>query len=214
MLRADLNRVLSDSFVAPGAMAATERAEREVASRYDTKLAEIEGAMRELVGENRSLKDELRRWTAEGTDFASSSHPIGGRGRAPAGLAAAGSFDAASAKQHGDEAASAADSLMRTSRPSSSASTGGASCGLAFGGSGLSGSARTKLDDAKTSLHVAGSAAPQAVGTRPAGIAPSQSDRATTSQNKARLQDIQRRRAELVKKKQLVRNYNVKDGAE
>ena len=60
MLRADLNRVLSESFVQPNAHAAAERAEREVATRYESKLTEIESAMRELVGQNRSLKEELR----------------------------------------------------------------------------------------------------------------------------------------------------------
>ena len=35
-----------------------------------------------------------------------------------------------------------------------------------------------------------------------------QSERATASQTKARLQDIQRKRAELIRKRQMVRNYN------
>lgn len=37
MLRADLNKVLSESYVAPSAAAAVERAEREVASRCGRK---------------------------------------------------------------------------------------------------------------------------------------------------------------------------------
>ena len=73
MLRADLNRVLSESFVQPSATAAVERAEREVASRYETKLTEIEAAMRELIGQNKSLKEELRRWTSEGTELANTA---------------------------------------------------------------------------------------------------------------------------------------------
>lgn len=65
MLRADLNRTLSESFVAPSSAAATERAEREVASRYEAKLTQVESAMRELVGQNSTLKAELRRWTTD-----------------------------------------------------------------------------------------------------------------------------------------------------
>ena len=41
-----------------------------MASRYESKLGEIEAAMRELVGQNRSLKEELRLWASEGTDLA------------------------------------------------------------------------------------------------------------------------------------------------
>ena len=40
--------------------------------------------------------------------------------------------------------------------------------------------------------------------------AATQSDRATASQTKARLQDIQRKRQELIRKRQMVRNYNDK----
>ena len=39
------------------------RAEREVASRYEAKLGEIEASMRELVAQNSALKAELRKWT-------------------------------------------------------------------------------------------------------------------------------------------------------
>jgi len=37
------------------------RAEREVASRYEAKLGEIEASMRELVAQNSALKAELAR---------------------------------------------------------------------------------------------------------------------------------------------------------
>jgi hypothetical protein len=63
----------------------------------------------------------------------------------------------------------------------------------------------TKLDEARSSLQLSGSEAPQL--ERP-GPAASASERATSSQTRARLQDIQRKRAELLKKRQLVRNYN------
>ena len=43
------------------------------------------------------------------------------------------------------------------------------------------------------------------------GVPVGQSERATASQTKARLLDIQRKRAELIRKRQLVRNYNERD---
>lgn len=59
--------------------------------------------------------------------------------------------------------------------------------------------ARAKLDEARCSLHLVGNAAAQHV-ERP-GPASSVSERATSSQTKARLQDIQRKRAELIRKR-------------
>jgi hypothetical protein len=47
-----------------GEAAAVERAERSMSQRYESKLGEIESAMRELVLQNRALKAELRRWTS------------------------------------------------------------------------------------------------------------------------------------------------------
>ena len=66
MLRADLNRVTASALqpAAPDGLAVREAAEREVASRYEAKLGEIEASMRELVGQNGALKAELRRWAA------------------------------------------------------------------------------------------------------------------------------------------------------
>ena len=69
MLRADLNRVLAEG--SPAQVVGTldsQQVQREVAARYETKLGEIEAAMQELIGQNRALKAELRRWTAEGLD--------------------------------------------------------------------------------------------------------------------------------------------------
>ena len=65
--------------------------------------------------------------------------------------------------------------------------------------------ARAKLEEAKLSL--AGSSAAIAPRQPPAG----QSARGTSSQTKARLHEIQRKRAELMRKRQGVRNYNDTD---
>ena len=280
MLRADLNRVLSESYVAPSAATASERAEREVASRYEHKLSEIEGAMRELVGQNRTLKEELRRWTADaeasagsgwgggydggyggGWGGASASHEQPYYPPPPPPLPPSSSSVAAASRRfyfdgHRGEAetpaarACAADAppsahlCLPSSPPEEWAACGGG--GGAGAGAGVGTSAtpsagaagysghnrgppsadralqraaarratpdepstarvRAKLDEARSSLQLSGSKAPQL--ERP-GPAASASERATSSQTRARLQDIQRKRAELLKKRQLVRNYN------
>ena len=264
MLRADLNRVLSERFVAPSGSAA-ERAEREVASRYETKLAEIESAMTELVGQNRALKHELHQWTA-GTGAAASLGLAGGGGGASRGTSSllrratpetvgigmaapgGGASRAASASpppqpMHawlGDDGGGAGDTdgeaatdaesndaaldgggaehslegvpsaerawmraaARRDSRPTAAAAGG-------MGGADPSSAssrdrARAKLHEARNALHLTGSAAPMQ--TAAPGLV--QSDRAVPSQTKARLQDIQRKRAELIRKRQLVRNFN------
>ena len=65
--------------------------------------------------------------------------------------------------------------------------------------------AREKLEEAKSSLQLAGSSAPR-LGERPPSVP--QTARATPSQNSARLTDIQRKRSELVKRRSGVRNWN------
>jgi hypothetical protein len=285
MLRADLNRALSESYVAPSAAAASERAEREVASRYEHKLSEIEGAMRELVGQNRTLKEELRRWTADAEASAGSGwvggydggygDGWGGAGASheqpyypppPPPLPPSSSSVAAASRRfyfdgHRGEAetpaarAAAADAPpsahlgLPSSPPEQGAACGGgggagAGAGVgtnatpSAGAAGYSGynrgppsadralqraaarratpdepssaRVRAKLDEARSSLQLSGSKAPQL--ERP-GPAASASERATSSQTRARLQDIQRKRAELLKKRQLVRNYNIRGDA-
>ena len=66
MLRADLNRVLTESFATPNPQVAAERAEREVATRYEAKLSQIEISMKQLLGQNKALKDDSR--TLDSTD--------------------------------------------------------------------------------------------------------------------------------------------------
>lgn len=288
MLRADLNRVLAESFVAPSAAAATERAEREVASRYEQKLTEIEGAMKQLVGQNRTLKEELRRWTDNAADggellpapgvprrgvdprsaasrvSAASGGGLDGLGSIEQGLLLRGATPPSDAEAHGegggcyysqdgydgegaaeatpwawrrgaspanedsagglpppshfympptpaDSTASGAPSAERAfHRAAARRATAPPSSGLASGSTEGAAKARAKLDEARSSLQLSGSKAPQHSGPPP-GPAALQSERATSSQTKARLQDIQRKRAELINKRQLVRNYNDKD---
>ena len=266
----------------PSATAAAERAEREVASRYESKLGEIEAAMRELVGQNRTLKDELRRWTSEGTDFAPYTSGVtvahaaaharratpttaggglggvrGGTGVRGSGIATAefgmartglaphegdtplrpmwawGGDGAAAGDggpggglgggDEGDEAEfeeaptggmhsgrsgemHSADRAMRRLHTDRRPGTAPPEAGASSSGEGSRARARAKLDEAKSSLQLAGSAAP--MGSAAARGAPQTTDRATASQTKARLQDIQRKRAELIRKRHMVRNYN------
>lgn len=57
-------RVLADNVMAPTPAGALERAEREVAGRYEAKLREIESSMHQLISQNRALKAEVQHWTS------------------------------------------------------------------------------------------------------------------------------------------------------
>lgn len=106
--------------------------------------------------------------------------------------------------------ASAERALRRAAARRSSEGAGAAESGVG-GGAESRARARAKLDEAKSTLHLTGTAVQGSAG-RPSSSAPvGQSERATASQTKARLLDIQRKRAELIRKRQMVRNYNERD---
>jgi len=219
MLRADLNRVVSDGFRAGGGdgAAAAERAEREVAARYDAKLADIESSMRELVAQNRALKDELRRWTAA-DGFEPPPRPRPTPASAACAAAAAdgpSAFGGGAGDEDDDDptsAGAAERAFQRAAARRATSANSSARSRLAAGGSALYDAqdaprmrAREKLEEAKSSLQLAGSSAPR-LGERPPSVP--QTARATPSQNSARLTDIQRKRSELVKRRSGVRNWN------
>jgi len=259
MLRADLNRVLTDGAAAAcqtTEAATAERIQREVAARYQTKLVDIEAAMRELVEHNRALKGELRRWTADGLDAipapsvgapkpskpsrlttAGSRHSgVGTKGRpslemiAPAPLTNATMVASRSSGTSGLSPFPAAAAAAACA--DSDAELGGlldgnedgdgdsddwlrGSTGTDLPASDLPPStsdpaptaceARVKLKEAKRSLSLAGST--PSLFERPAALGATR--RGTESQSKARLDELQRKRTELSRKRQGVRNWAV-----
>ncbi|KAL1514532.1 hypothetical protein AB1Y20_003629 [Prymnesium parvum] len=195
MLRADLNRVLSESPAPPSSTIAIERAEREVAGRYEAKLGQIESSMRQLVSQNRSLKEELHRWTASEPDEWRASRRA---------ISTSRSFDRAQSDgeaEEGEEEEEYGEAWRGEARRPRSAAGGGEV-------SGARARARAKLEEAKSSLLLSGTTAPRVSCGARASAPPSNSSRATESQTRARLQDIQRKRADLSRRRGSVRNYN------
>ena len=261
MLRADLHRATANALLpaadggaGAGAAEVRARAEREVASRYETKLGEIEASMRELVAQNAALKVELRKWTehteAEVERRSTIRRPARPmeHGGPPSSAQYGGppSTEARSgfSRRAVDFAEEEAALLTRAEQHAASAAAAGEDdvgrglsrrAGLALspeddarwlhdsgGGSGGDDEdaaarwaaprgaeadparhrARAKLEEAKLSL--AGSSA--AISERQP-----RHERGTSSQTKARLMEIQKKRSELMRKRQGVRNYNDTD---
>ena len=261
MLRADLHRATANALLpaadggaGAGAAEVRARAEREVASRYETKLGEIEASMRELVAQNAALKVELRKWTehteAEVERRSTIRRPARPmeHGGPPSSAQYGGppSTEARSgfSRRAVDFAEEEAALLTRAEQHAASAAAAGEDdvgrglsrrAGLALspeddarwlhdGGGGSGGDdedaavrwaaprgaeadparhrARAKLEEAKLSL--AGSSA--AISERQP-----RHERGTSSQTKARLMEIQKKRSELMRKRQGVRNYNDTD---
>jgi len=65
MLRSDLSRTMSESYQETSMKVLAEKAERDMAQRYQAKMADIETSMEEIIAQNRSLKHRLRRLTSE-----------------------------------------------------------------------------------------------------------------------------------------------------
>ena len=59
---------------------------RALLVRYESKLGQIEVSMRELVGQNRILKDELRRWTTDASSPSAHLPPRLGKGEWEGGV--------------------------------------------------------------------------------------------------------------------------------
>ena len=245
MLRADLHRATANALLpaadggaGAGAAELRARAEREVASRYETKLGEIEASMRELVAQNAALKTELRKWTehteaevdrrstirrpARPVEYGGPPSSAGCFSRRAVDFAEEEAALLTRAEQHAASAAAGSEPSSAEPRAGLALSPEDDARWLQDGGGddddddaavrwaaprGAEADparhrARAKLEEAKLSL--AGSSA--AISERQP-----RHERGTSSQTKARLMEIQKKRSELMRKRQGVRNYNDTD---